>query len=114
MILYQLADNPRLPAEIQSQVDLDNINFVTNERLLEVMQGTTATPEQVEEAVRINTESRLRALKMTLLLMAGVALVAIFPASRLPSYRPGEIPHDPFSTPERAKGTVAQGEEAAP
>ena len=71
MILYQLADNPRLPAEIQAQVDLDNINFVTNDRLLEVMQGTTATPEQVEEAVRINTESRLRALKISLLLMAG-------------------------------------------
>jgi hypothetical protein len=112
MILYQLADNPRLPAEVQSQVDLDNINFVTNERLLEVMQGTTATPEQVEEAVRINTESRLRALKIGLLIMGGVALLAIFPASRLPDYKPGEIPHDPFSKPERAKGSPARLEGA--
>ena len=110
MILYQLADNPRLPAEVQSQVDLDNINFVTNERLLEVMQGTTATPEQVEEAVRINTESRLRALKICLLIMAGVALVAIFPASRLPDYKPGEIPHDPFETPEKAKAALGEQE----
>ncbi len=107
MILYQVADNPRLPAELKVQVDLDSINFVTNDRLLEVMQGTTATPEQVEEAVRINTESRLRALKMTLLLMAGLALVAIFPASRLPAYRPGEIPPDPFETPEKARESAA-------
>ena len=39
MILYQLSDNPKLPAEVQSQVDLDNINFVTNDRLLEIMQA---------------------------------------------------------------------------
>jgi Na+/melibiose symporter-like transporter len=113
MIFYQLADNPRLPAELQAQVDLDNINFVTNERLLEVMQGTTATPEQVEEAVRINTESRLRALKITLLLMAGLALVAIFPASRLPGYMPGEMPHDPFSRPERPPSPAERGGPAA-
>jgi MFS family permease len=112
MVMYQLADNQRLPVEIQAQVDLDNINFVTNDRLLEIMQGTTATPEQVEEAVRINTESRLRALKIGLLIMAGVALVAIFPASRLPGYKPGEIPHDPFETPEKAKDSAARVEGA--
>jgi hypothetical protein len=63
--------------------------------LLGIMQGTTATPEQVAEAVRVNTESRLLALKMTLLIMAGVSLLAIAPASRLPSYKPGEIPDNP-------------------
>jgi hypothetical protein len=113
MILYQLADNQRLPAEVKSQIDLDNINFVTNDRLLEIMQRTTATPEQIAEAVRINTESRLRALKIGLLIMAGVALLSIFPASRLPSYRPGEIPHDPFSTPDKTKQAAAHGEDAA-
>jgi hypothetical protein len=74
MIMYRLAENPNLPVEVQSQLDLDNINFVTNDRLRSIMERTTATPEQVEEAVRINTESRLRALKMALLIMAGVAL----------------------------------------
>ena len=94
-IMYQLADNQQLPAEVQAQLDLESINFVTNARLLEVMQATTATPVQVEEAVRINTESRLRALKIGLLIMAGVALLAIFPARRLPDYRPGEMPANP-------------------
>jgi MFS family permease len=113
MILSQLDDHPALPPELQEEVDLDNINFVTNERLLEIMQGTTATPEQVEEAVRINTESRLRALKIGLLIMAGVALLAIFPASRLPSYKPGEIPPDPFETPEKARASAALAEKEA-
>jgi predicted MFS family arabinose efflux permease len=95
MILYRLAENPNLPVEVQSQIDLDNITFVTNERLLSIMERTTASPEQVEEAVRINTESRLRALKIALLIMAGVSALAIFPAGRLPDYRPGEVPDNP-------------------
>jgi predicted MFS family arabinose efflux permease len=95
MIFVRLADNPRLPVEVQSQLNLDNITFISNDRLLTVMQATTASPEQVEEAVRINTEARLRALKMGLLIMACVALLAIGPASRLPDYKPGEIPDNP-------------------
>ena len=60
--------------------------------------------------MRINTEARLRALKIGLLIMAGIALLSIFPASRLPDYRPGEMPQDPFSKPERAAGGGACGD----
>ncbi|MEH2513720.1 putative MFS family arabinose efflux permease [Nitrobacteraceae bacterium AZCC 1564] len=87
-----IAANPTLPKEIQSQVNLDNITFVSNDRLRTVMEGTTATPQQVDEAIRVNTEARLRALKIGLLIMAGLSLLAIFPSSRLPNYLPGEIP----------------------
>ena len=59
------------------------------------MQRTTATPEQIQEAVSINVKSRLRALKMALLIMAGVSLLVILPASGLPDYKPGEIPDNP-------------------
>ena len=91
-ILRSVADNPLLPPDLQSQVDLDNINFVNNDRLLAAMQRTTATPEQVVEAMRINTDARLRALKIGLLIMAGVASLMILPSGRLPNYLPGEIP----------------------
>jgi predicted MFS family arabinose efflux permease len=94
-VMRSLAESPILPAEIQSQLNLDNINFVNNDRLLEIMGRTTATPDQVQAAVRINTDARLRALKIGLLLMAGVALLSIIPARRLPNYRPGEIPAHP-------------------
>lgn len=91
-ILSRIAANPMLPPEVQSQVDLDSINFVSNDRLQGVMEGTSATPEQVAEAVRVNTEARLRALKIGLLIMAALALLAIIPAGRLPNYIPGEVP----------------------
>jgi hypothetical protein len=93
--LTNIAGSPKLTPELQAQVDLDNINFISNDRLQTALANTTATPAQVNEAVRVNTESRLRALKIGLLIMAALALVSIIPAGRLPNYRPGEIPADP-------------------
>ncbi len=91
-VMRQLADNPTLPIEIQSEVNLDSITFVSNERLQSVIAATNATAEQKAEALRINTDSRLLALKIGFLIMAGLALLTILPAGRLPNYRPGEIP----------------------
>jgi Na+/melibiose symporter-like transporter len=106
MVLQRVADNPALPPEIQAQLDLDNINFISNDRLQGVMEATTATPEQIEEAVRINTEVRLRALKIGLLIMAGLAFVTILPAGRLPDYKPGEIPDNPPPAPPMSKAEL--------
>ena len=97
-VLRSIAESPLLPTEIQSQVDLDNINFVSNDRLQSVMERTTATPQQIAEAVRFNTEARLRALKIGLLIMAGLALLTIIPAGQLPNYIPEEVPSDQPST----------------
>lgn len=93
-VMRRVAENPLLPPEIQSQVDLDSITFVSNERLQETIARTTASPEQKAEAVRVNTEARLQALKIGLLIMAGLAMLAILPAGRLPPYKPGEIPEE--------------------
>jgi predicted MFS family arabinose efflux permease len=90
-----IAASPKLTPELQAQVDLDSINFIRNDRLQEILAGTTANPAQVAEAVRVNTEARLRALKIGLLVMAGLAFITIIPASRLPNYRPGELPAGP-------------------
>jgi predicted cobalt transporter CbtA len=38
----------------------------------------------------VNTEARLNALKIGLLIMAGVALLALIPASGLPNDRPAQ------------------------
>jgi predicted MFS family arabinose efflux permease len=94
IMLGGIVASPKLTPELQAQVDLDNINFISNDRLQTVLSGTTATPAQVAEAVRVNTEARLRALKFGLLIMAGIAFLAIIPAGRLPNYVPGEIPDD--------------------
>jgi MFS family permease len=105
MIMSHLLDNPVIPpefkrAELAERFNLENINFIRNEQLKESLQQTPATPEKVDEAVRINTESRLRALKIGFLVLSGLALLAILPCGWLPDYRPGEIPSGQPSTQE--------------
>jgi MFS family permease len=92
--LGSIVASPKLTPELEAQVNLDNINFIINDQRQTILAGTTATPAQVVEAVRVNTEARLRALKIGLLVMAGLALLTIIPASRLPNYRPEELPAD--------------------
>jgi len=99
IMIASINASPKLTPELQAQIDLDSINFISNDRLQTVLSQTNATPAQVTEAVRVNTEARLRALKFGLLIMAGISLLAIFPAGKLPNYVPGEIP-DP-SRPRR-------------
>jgi hypothetical protein len=92
IVLGRIAATPKLTLELQAQVDLDSINFISNDQLQTVLAKTTASPAQVAEAVRVNTESRLLALKFGLLVLAGIAMLAIIPASQLPNYVPGEMP----------------------
>lgn len=91
-VLAAVAGNPIFTPDVLAQVDLGSINFLSNDNLQNVLANTTASPDQVQEAIRVNTEARLWALKIGLLVMAGIALLAIFPASRLPNYIPGEVP----------------------
>lgn len=87
-----VADHAELPPSIVAQVDLDNVNFISNDDLREALSRTDATPAQVDAAVAVNEDARLSALKLGLLILAGISALAIVPASRLPKYRPGEIP----------------------
>ncbi len=96
LIMEKLIENPVIQAEfidaeLAKEFDLDNVNFVSNQQLVERLAQTTATPEKVEEALRINSETRLRSLKIGFLALSSVALLAILPCQWLPDYRPDEI-----------------------
>ncbi len=93
-VMGHVTANPLITQEMKAEVDLDSINFLSNDRLKGRFEGTTAAPEQIAEAVRINTETRLRALKIGFFVLAGLALLAIVPCGWLPDYRPGDIPAD--------------------
>ncbi len=93
-VMSSLTANPVITAELKEQVDLDSINFLSNERLEERLKSTTATPEQITEAMRINEDARLRALKIAFFALGLVSLLAIFPSRQLPDYRPHEVPSD--------------------
>ncbi len=87
-----LTHNQVLPNELKTQVNLDNVSFISNDQLQRTLDRTSATPEQVTEAVRLNTEARLLALKVSLFALAGLALLAYFPAGGLPGQARGQAP----------------------
>jgi hypothetical protein len=71
------------------------VSFISNDMLRIRLEGTTATPEQVAEAVRLNTDARLLALKVSIFTLAGLALLAYFPAGALPSRTRLEAQEEP-------------------
>ncbi|WP_236686760.1 MULTISPECIES: MFS transporter [Cellulomonas] len=87
-----VAEHVELPPSLVAQVDLDDVNFVSNDDLRAALARTDATPGQVEAAVAVNEQARLDTLRLGLLVLAGVSATAVLPASRLPRYRPDEIP----------------------
>jgi MFS family permease len=99
-VMRGVTANPVITAELKDQVNLDSINFLSNARLEERLKLTTATPEQITEAMSINEDARLRALKIAFFAMGTLSLLAIFPARLLPDYRPGQVPSD--AKPKRA------------
>lgn len=100
-----------LPHRIQTRVVSGGVDFVTNNELRTVLGPSSVTPEQVDKAVAINADARLRALRASFLIVAAISLLAIFPASRLPGYVPGELSADDIvsetGTRERAKSKTA-------
>jgi hypothetical protein len=79
-----------LPLELTTQARVDNVDFVTNEEPRSVLAATSATPEQVGEAVAINEDARLRPLQASFD-RRRTSLPSAFPASRLPKCVPGEL-----------------------
>lgn len=70
-------------------LDHGNINFFSNRPLDERLDWTISTPEQVAEAMPVNEQARLIALKI-----GSITLLAIFPSRRLPDYEPDEVAGD--------------------
>lgn len=92
LVISKVDESPILTPEVVAEVNLDNVNFITNDQLEGVLAETGASAEEVDEAVRINEDARLRALQISLLGLAGLALLALVPATRMPDKGMDELP----------------------
>ncbi len=91
-IAASLASHVDVSPELIAQADIDASSFVSNDQLAEALDETDASPAQVAAFIEVNESARLAALKLGLLILAGVSAVAILPASRLPNAQHHEIP----------------------
>ncbi len=93
LILSNATASPVITPEIIDQLNFDNVNFLTNDQVEDILANRIgANPEEVAKAVLINAEARLRALKLSLLGLASLALLAIVPAGRMPGFREEDLP----------------------
>ncbi|MCL2543552.1 MAG: MFS transporter [Nocardioidaceae bacterium] len=81
-----------LPDHVERQAFSGHVDFVTDGDLRSTLRRTSATEEQVDRAVAVNDDARLRALRAAFLLVGAVSALAVFPAWRLPRYVPDELP----------------------
>jgi MFS family permease len=90
---YAAANNSTVfTPEIVQQINFDNVNFFTNDQLEALLkERTTATPQQITVAVDEFTKSRLAALRITLLVLGGLAALAIVPARRMPGFQKEDL-----------------------
>ncbi|HEY3518255.1 MAG TPA: MFS transporter [Gammaproteobacteria bacterium] len=87
-----LASNPSAWEAVTTQLDLTNVRFVSNDRLVAFLDDAAFDAEQIEAALQLNTNARLAALRTSLAVLAVLALFGIFPAGKLPRYGAGEAP----------------------
>ncbi len=93
IIINSLTKSPVITETIMDeQLYLEKIDFISNEQLEEALKYTDLTPVQEAVVVDITVLARLQALKISFLVLAGIAVLAIIPAGGLPGYTPGEVP----------------------
>jgi MFS family permease len=114
LVITTAFNQSALPPALKTEINFNQINFVSNEQLKTVLANTSVTPEQLDEAVRINEDARLRSLRATFLLIAAISLLSIFPALKLPNYLPHELSAKeiieetlPEEAPAQVKGQIA-------
>ncbi len=85
-------EHPEISDQLISEVNINEADFLTNAQLEAVLAETSATEAEAAAAIAINEDARLLALKISLLGLAGLALLAIVPATRMPGRIAGELP----------------------
>jgi hypothetical protein len=100
IMVAELNKNPVITAELKDRVNLDNLNFMSDAQLERQLKDVAADSDQREEALQINANARIQALKIGFMVLSGLALLAIVPCLWLPTYKPGEIPSGPVPRPE--------------
>lgn len=85
-------NHPEISSSLISEVNINQADFLTNAQLESRLAQTSATSAEVAAAIDINEEARLRALQISLLGLALLALLAIVPALRMPGKIEGELP----------------------
>lgn len=97
--LTNVAGNPDVPQEVKDAADVElaaGIPFMSDADLEEAMLAAGQSEDVTQAAVEANRDARIEALDATLMVLAVIGVVALFPTRRIPREHPGAArPPDP-------------------
>jgi hypothetical protein len=93
--LTGISQNPAVPAEVKSQANVQlagGVPFISVADLQAALDQAGLSQETTTAALEANQQARLDGLRAALVVLAGVAVLALFAARRIPTQQPGSTP----------------------
>jgi hypothetical protein len=93
--LTGIDQNPTVPAAVKSQADVElagGVPFISDADLQAALDRAGVSEETATAVLAVNRQARLDGLRTALVVLALVALLALFAARRIPTQQPGSAP----------------------
>ncbi len=90
--LTGIQQNPAVPADVKSQANVQLASgapFISDADLQAALDRAGVNQETATAILEVNQEARLDGLRSALVILAGIALLALFAARRIPTRQPG-------------------------
>jgi hypothetical protein len=100
--LTGISQNPAVPAEVKSQANVklaSGVPFISDADLQAALDQAGASQETATAVLKANQQARLDGLRAALVVLAGVAVLALFAARRIPTQQPGSVQRSAGSRP---------------
>jgi MFS family permease len=93
--LNNIEQNPSVPASVKSQASVElagGAPFISDADLQSALSGADVDEATTNAILDANREARLDGLRAAMVVLAGIALMALFSARRIPTTQPGAKP----------------------
>jgi hypothetical protein len=102
--LTGISQNPAVPAEVKSQANVklaSGAPFISDADLQAALDQAGVSQETSTAVLEVNQQARLDGLRAALVILAGIALLALFAARRIPTAQPGASSESPAHLQDR-------------
>ncbi len=93
--LQGIEQNPAVPASVKTQANVKlagGVPFISDADLQAALDKAGVGEEASKAILDVNQQARLDGLRAALVVLAGIALLALFSARRIPTQQPGSAP----------------------
>jgi MFS family permease len=94
-VVTGIQQNPAVPDSVKDQANVQlagGVPFISDADLQAALDQAGVSEETATAALEINQQARLDGLRAALVVLAGVAVLALFAARRIPTQQPGSTP----------------------